>query len=501
MRKNMENTDIFIIGGGINGAAIAADAAGRGLSVTLCEKSDLASATSSASTKLIHGGLRYLEQYDFKLVRIALREREVLMRKAPHLITPLEFVLPYEKHLRPAWLIRLGLFFYDHLSRRDLLPKSKYIHFKGNARSDALATGFSKGFSYYDCFTDDARLTVLNALAAKENGACILTRHEFISAKQENNLWKITLKNLQENKLFFIYAKALINTSGPWVSDTQKNIDSAKKIASTLVKGSHIIVPKIFEGDFAYILQNTDGRVVFAIPYQQEFTLIGTTDVNFFGNLDAIKITSNEENYLCTVINNYFKKSIAVQDILWSYAGVRCLQREEDENKLSKITRDYKIIVEMEKQAPLFTIIGGKITTHRILAEEVVDKLKPYFPNMGPAWTANAPLPGGDFINQDVENFFLDLMKKFPWLPRSLARRYISQYGTRVYLLLDNAKEINDLGEKFSANLYQKEINYLIQYEWAKTVEDILWRRTKLGLFLTQAEQQKLFAWHEKQHS
>lgn len=474
--------DLFIIGGGINGTGIAADAAGRGLSVMLCEKDDLASGTSSCSTKLIHGGLRYLEQYEFNLVKKALREREILMRKAPHLIQPLEFILPHEKHLRPAWLIRLGLFLYDHLAARKLIPGSRVINLTQDSRGNALQDIFAKGFSYYDCFTDDARLVIENALAAKDNGAEILTRTEFLSAKRENNFWKIHLKNTETGGEFYSYAKALINTAGPWIKEENSKItNNHTSLSIELVKGSHIVIPKLYEGNFAYILQNKDKRIIFAIPYQDEFTLIGTTDV-VVNEPEHPDIDEKETDYLFKIINQYFKKQVSPNKIIWSYSGIRCLQKE-DSGKPSEITRDYKLLLESENNAlPLLTVIGGKLTTFRLLAEDVLDKLHSFFPSMGPAWTANSPLPGGDFKNHDFKAFYQQFKKDFPWLLRNLAKRYAKTYGTRAYILLENTHELSDLGEHFGAGLYQKEIDYLKQHEWAKTMDDILWRRTKLGL-------------------
>ncbi len=487
----MENIDVFIVGGGINGTAIAADAAGRGLSVILCEKNDLASGTSSASTKLIHGGLRYLESYELGLVKTALREREVLMQKAPHLIAPLEFILPHEKHLRPMWLIRIGLFLYDHLAKTSL-PHSKRIHFKKDARGSSLLTKFKQGFSYYDCWTDDARLTLLNALAAKEHGATILTQHEYISAARENHHWKIQVKQASTQKTF--YARVLINAAGPWINQVQATI-SKKLFNLQLVKGSHIVVPKLFSGEFAYILQNLDKRIIFAIPYQDKFTLIGTTDVACSNDdINHIKISRGEESYLCSIINKYFKKTISPHDIIWSYSGVRCLQGNSTGN-LSKLSRDYKLAFDNENNVPLLTVIGGKITTHRRLAEEAVNKLTPLFPAMRPAWTASAPLPGGDFVNHDFQKFYTEFKNNFSWLPEKIAHHYAKNYGTRAYLILDNAHQLADLGKEVVPGLYQKELDYLIQHEWAKTAEDILWRRTKLGLTLSQEEQQKLTDW------
>ena len=481
-------SDIFIIGGGINGTAIAADAAGRGLSVTLCEKNDLASGTSSTSTKLIHGGLRYLEFYEFNLVRKALREREILLKRAPHLIAPLEFILPHEKHLRPAWLIRLGLFLYDHLATHPHLPNSRPVQLQNTDYGKALLPIFKKGFSYYDCFTDDARLVVLNALSARENNAAILTHTEFISAEREQNHWKIHIKNTSGENVFY-FAKALVNATGPWINHVQKN-----KFNIKLVKGSHIVVPKLYDGDFAYILQNSDQRITFVIPYQGGFSLIGTTDILFSDDLNHVTISEEEENYLCNIINQYFKKSIRKKDIIWSYAGVRCLQEDETVNP-SKTTRDYKLLIETKNNLPLLTVIGGKITTHRLLAENALLLLHPFFESMSKEKTENTPLPGGDIENNDFNLFYKKFKKTFSWLPEKIAYRYAKNYGTRAYLFLKGKNSIVDLGVDFSNGLYEKEIDYLIQNEWAKTSDDILWRRTKLGLFFSEEEKASLDQW------
>lgn len=484
-------SDLFIIGGGINGTAIAADAAGRGLSVILCEKNDLASGTSSASSKLIHGGLRYLEFYEFGLVKKALHEREVLLYRAPHLISPLEFVLPYEKHLRPAWMIRIGLFLYDHLAKRRLIPNSTSVNLQKDIRGSELSSHLEKGFSYYDCFTDDSRLVILNALSAKNDGATILTRTEFRHAEREHNQWKIQVKNTKTQEISTYYAKALINVAGPWIKQIQNKIaNSTMQFEIELDKGSHIVVPKLYDGDFAYILQNSDKRIIFAIPYQDKYTLIGTTDVEYTGNLDHVSITTDEEEYLCKIINQYFKKSISKQDILWSYAGVRCLQTEagHHEHTAATASRDFKYLLEEKNQLPLMTIIGGKLTTHRTLAEDAVNQLKPFFPSMKPAWTANMPLPGGELPKQDFNAFCLKVNRDFPWLPQAVALRYAKNYGTRVYLLLKNASSLLDLGKHYAHTLYQIEVDYLIKEEWAETAEDILWRRTKLGLCFSTEE-------------
>ena len=487
-------SDLFIIGGGINGAAIAADAAGRGLSVTLCEKNDLSSGTSSASSKLIHGGLRYLEFYEFGLVKKALHEREVLLKRAPHLISPLEFILPYEKHLRPAWMIRIGLFLYDHLAKRHLIPGSKSVDLKKDLRGRELLPHLEKGFSYYDCFTDDTRLVIANALSAKENGALILPRHAFLKAERENDSWKIEIKNLKTEEVSIHHSKALINVAGPWVKEIQNHIQSEIKFDIQLDKGTHIVVPKLYEGDFAYILQNSDNRIVFAIPYHDQYTLIGTTDVEYKGDLNHVSSSIEEEEYLCKLINQYFKKSIQRKDILWSYAGVRCLQSGKDEHTHNAATasRDFKFLIDDKNHLPLLTIIGGKLTTHRTLAEEAVNKLKSYFPAMKPAWTAHSTLPGGDM--SDFESFYSEFKNKYPWLSEALALRYAKMYGTRAYLLLKNANSLNDLGKNYSHDLYQIEMDYLKNEEWAETMEDILWRRTKLGLFFSKDELATLLA-------
>lgn len=482
--------DIFIIGGGINGTGIAADAAGRGLTVSLCEQGDLASGTSSCSTKLIHGGLRYLEQFKFSMVKNALREREILLKKAPHLISPLEFVLPYENHLRPAWMIRMGLFLYDHLASRQIIPRSGSIQFAHDQRGIPLHSQYVKGFSYYDCMTDDARLVIENALAAKENGAEIMTHTVCISANKQDRHWKIHLKNLLTHEDYYYKTKVLINAAGPWIQEINQRILHSHALFSTqLVKGSHIVIPKLYDGDYAYILQNPDKRIVFAIPYQNQFTLIGTTDVPV-DHMHHIAITEQEIAYLCKTINNYFKKSISPQDVVWSYSGVRCLQNAKTDNPTAT-TRDYKILFDTSK-LPLVTIIGGKITTFRMLAEECVNLLGPLFPGMGKPWTADQYLPGWNLPHHRFDIFYEQFRKKYPWLPDSLAYRYAKNYGTRAYQLLQHASTLEELGDHFGAGLYEQEVNYLIKHEWALSAQDILWRRTKLGLVMNKNDQEKL---------
>ncbi len=484
--------DLLIIGGGINGTAIAADAAGRGLSVTLVEKNDLGSGTSSASSKLIHGGLRYLEFYEFGLVRKALLEREVLLSRAPHLVKPLEFILPHEKHLRPQWMIRAGLFLYDHLAKRKKLPGSRSVNLKNKKFENKLASRLTKGFSYYDCFADDSRLVIANALSAKMDGAEILSRTEFLSAKRLNNTWEVELKNCNTSEISTYSTKALLNVAGPWVKEIQNKIkDTDLQFEVELDKGSHIVVPKIYEGDYAYILQNKDQRIIFAIPYQNEFTLIGTTDIPYKANLDDVHILPSEQEYLCQIINEYFKKSINPVDILWSYAGVRCLQNEG--HSVATTTRDFKYLLEEKNHSLLFVVIGGKLTTNRTLAEHAVDKLQSFFPHMSSAWTKAKPLPGGDMT--DFTLFSEQFAKAYPFLPKALAFRYAKNYGTRGHLLLKNKTSISDLGMDFGHGLFQNEVEYLINEEWAQTCDDILWRRTKLGLFFSEVEKNRLENW------
>jgi len=477
----MQNTfDIFIIGGGINGVGIAADAAGRGLSVGLCEQADLASATSSASSKLIHGGLRYLELYEFGLVRKALKEREILLHNAAHLISPLEFVLPYEPHLRPRWLIRLGLFIYDHLITKRSLPSSKQIDLSRDPRGQALLAQFKQGFSYFDCHTNDARLVILNALSAKEHGATIMSRMRCVSAAREKGLWIIELQNVLTQEKKHYTAKVLVNACGPWLAQVaMQTIKAHHSFRIKLIKGSHILLPKLYAGDYAYILQNADKRVVFVMPFEQDYTLIGTTDVPYAGGLNDVKCSDEEMRYLCDTVNQYFKQSISPKDIIHSYAGVRCLQADR-EVKASEMTRDYKF--ELTEDDTLLTVVSGKLTTYRRLAEEAVNSLSRAFPNLKPAWTEQNVLPGGEFAGHDFKKFYLGFMERYSWLPARLAYRYAQSYGTRAEVFLAEAKSLEDLGLHFGFGLYESEVKYLLQNEWARTVDDILWRRTKLGL-------------------
>lgn len=477
--------DILIIGGGINGAGIARDAAGRGLKVLLCEKDDLASHTSSASTKLIHGGLRYLEHYDFALVRKALMERETLLKAAPHIIWPLRLVLPHHKELRPSWLLRLGLFFYDHLGGRKLLPATKTLTRKNSNVFDPLKSHFKKGFEYSDCWVEDARLVVLNAMDAKERGATIMTRTECLSLKPQNGNWRATLR-VDESADMTIDAKVVINAAGPWVDHVAGQAGARSNAPQVrLVKGSHIIVPKMFEDERSFIFQAGDDRIIFAIPYEDDrFTLIGTTDLPFEDDLNKVSASPEEIQYLCDVTNEYFEKQITPSDVVSTYSGVRPLYEDQAENA-SMVTRDYVLKVQRRDNAPMLSVIGGKITTYRKLAEDALKNLKDVFPDAQEPWTAEISLPGGNIPGADFDTFEAASAKTYSWLDRDVLHRLARTYGTRIKDLMGDAQSISDLGHDYGAGLYQKEIDYLIEQEFARTPEDILNRRTKLGLHLS----------------
>jgi glycerol-3-phosphate dehydrogenase len=485
--------DLFIIGGGINGTGIARDAAMRNLSVMLCEQDDLANHTSSKSSKLIHGGLRYLEYYEFRLVREALAERDVLLHIAPHLVAPLSLMIPHNKLQRPAWLIRLGLFLYDHLGWRFRHKSRLPASFGVNSQNDPLyfqplKKELSKGFAYSDCTVDDARLVVLNAKAAQDQGAVLATRTQFITAIRENNHWTISLRDLKTGALHTVHSRALINAAGPWVDQIlKKSLQISSQHHIELVKGSHIVLPKLYEGQHAYLLQNTDKRVIFVIPYHHDFTMIGTTDIEYLGDPAKVVIEEAEKNYLCGVVNAYFKKNIIPADIVSDWSGVRPLQ-QEDKNP-SAVTRDYSLEVNIDhNQAPLLSIFGGKITTYRKLAEHALEKLKPFFKNLPPSTTGKIPLPGGDFEAGDIEQFKRLLGTQYPWLPPALIDRYAHQYGTLCHFFLKEKKALSDLEQHFGANLYEAEVRYLIEHEWAEDAASILWRRTKLGLVLSREQ-------------
>ncbi|HVL70676.1 MAG TPA: glycerol-3-phosphate dehydrogenase [Beijerinckiaceae bacterium] len=484
--------DLLIVGGGINGAGIARDAAGRGLSVMLVEKDDLAGATSSASSKLIHGGLRYLEHYEFRLVREALAEREVLLSIAPHIAWPLTFVLPHDSSLRPTWMIRAGLFLYDHLAPRSKLPGSRGLDLKRDPAGAPLKGGYTRGFSYADCWVQDSRLVVLNALDAAERGATVRTRCRFVDARPAGDAWEARIEP-RGGAPETVRARILVNAAGPWVEEVLRGgIGRNAPGALRLVKGSHVVVPRLYDGEHAYILQNPDRRIVFVIPYERHFTLIGTTDVPFEDDPARVAISTEETAYLCESVNRFFERPVAPADVVWSYAGVRPLYDDAAANP-SAVTRDYVFDIDAGAgRPPVLSIFGGKITTYRRLAEHALEKLAPHLPGLKPAWTGTAPLPGGDF--RDFDAFLSDLRRSRPWLPEPIARRLARAYGTRVERLLGAAASLADLGEDLGAGLTEREVAYLVATEWAVEPDDILWRRGKLGLHGGEALARRLSA-------
>ncbi len=494
--SDSEIIDLLIVGGGINGVGIARDAAGRGLKVVLCEQDDLASHTSSASSKLIHGGLRYLEYYEFRLVREALIERENLLQAAPHIIWPLRFILPHSPEQRPAWLIRTGLFLYDHLGGRKRLPGSRSIDMKTDPAAAPLKAGVVKAFSYADCWVEDSRLVVLNAMDAAERGAEILTRTRCTEARNDGGLWQATLASNRGVPVRQIRARALVNAAGPWVSDfLEKRLQRQTDSKVRQVKGSHVVVKKLFDHDSPYILQNPDGRIIFAIPYEHEFTLIGTTDKEVHGDVAGIEIDDEEIDYLLGSVNRYFETSVTPKDIVWSYAGVRPLY-DDAKGNASAVTRDYVFDLQAsEGQAPLLSIFGGKLTTYRKLAEHALEQLQPVMGFEKGAWTVGAPLPGGDIDDANFDAFAKNVQEKWNWLPKTLAQRYARAYGTRMERLIGTAATLDDLGEHFGGDLYEAEVRYLMSVEWALTDDDILWRRSKLGLHVDDETAARLRAW------
>ncbi len=503
-------TDLFIIGGGINGCGIARDAVGRGLSVTLAEMGDLASATSSGSTKLFHGGLRYLEYFEFRLVREALIEREVLLRAMPHISWPMRFVLPYHKDIRfesdtpttrllnifmpwlrgqrPAWLIRLGLFMYDHMGGRKILPGTRTLDLAEDTAGEALNDRFKKAFEYSDCWVQDSRLVVLNARDAQSRGARIMTQSKVISAEVEDGLWLIVVEDGKTGERQTHKAKLLINAGGPWVGDIIQNTVRLNTSESVrLVRGSHIVTRRLFDHDRCYFFQGTDGRIIFAIPYEEDFTLIGTTDAEHTAPSVKPECTREERDYLLAFASQYLKEPVTQDDIVWSYSGVRPLY-DDGAKSATAATRDYVLKVETGAGAPLLNVFGGKITTYRRLAESALEKIQAHFPNAKGAWTAGVPLPGGDFPVQDVDALTKKLQKDYPFLDEKAARRLFRTYGTETWDIFGNTRQIEELGQGFGAGITQRELDWAVENEWVHTAEDFLWRRTKLGLYLTPDE-------------
>ncbi|MGH8746504.1 MAG: glycerol-3-phosphate dehydrogenase [Burkholderiales bacterium] len=488
----MKNYDLLVVGGGINGAGVARDAAGRGLSVLLVERGDLGNATSSWSSKLIHGGLRYLEYYEFRLVAEALAEREVLLRVAGHLVSPLRFVMPHVPELRPRWMIRAGLFLYDHLGRRATLPGSQAVRLDRTPFGSGLKPALKHGFVYSDCRVDDARLVVVNAIAARALGAEVLTRTECASARRESGVWRVTLRSADDGKRE-VSARAIVNATGPWVKRVlNERLGQPSRDNVRLVRGSHLVLPHLYEADHAYILQNDDRRVVFMIPFEQRFTLVGTTDMPHEGDPMHPEATAGEAEYLCTAVNRYLARPILPAQAVWRYAGVRPLY-DDGTSDPSAVTRDYTLRVDdLDGAAPVLSVFGGKITTYRRLAEHALQKLEPYFPGMKARWTNRVPLPGGDFGGRTSAQALSAIATRYTGLPQETLGGVLRRHGTLAAEVLGEARAASDLGEDFGAGLCERELRYLQEREWAWSAEDVLWRRTKCGLSMTSPQRARV---------
>ena len=484
--------DIVVIGGGINGVGIARDAVGRGLSVLLAEQHDLAQHTSSASTKLIHGGLRYLEHMEFMLVRKALLEREVILRSAPHITWPLRFVMPHDPSMRPEWMIRAGIYLYDHLAPRDLLPDSEVVKLADHVSGQPLAAGYQTGFIYSDGWVDDARLVVLNALDAKEMGADIRVQTKVIHAERHADCWSLTLESNGIRSL--VQAKAVVNAAGPWAAQVLgQTLKSPSQYHLRLVKGSHIIVPKLYDHAYAYIFQNPDKRIIFAIPYEHHYTLIGTTDVEFHADPAHVSISTDEVDYLCAMSNRYFNAQISPADVRHTYSGVRPLLEDANRDARSApstLSRDYELELD-HAGPPVLTIWGGKITTYRKLAEQAIQKIQPYLHNHAPNWTAHATLPGGAIGNLDI--FAAQTWRQYPWMSDALLHRLCRTYGARLHKIFAGCQTETEAGPEVAPNLYARELNYLMEQEFARHADDVLWRRTKLGLHYSATEREAVY--------
>ena len=495
--------DLLVVGGGINGVGIARDAAGRGLSVVLCEQDDLAAHTSSASSKLIHGGLRYLQYGELRLVRKALCEREVLMRSAPHLIRPLRFVLPQLPGLRPVWMLRCGLFLYDHLAPRDLLPGSEQVKLRTHLAGSHLQAGLDCGFLYSDAMVDDARLVILNALDAHERGAVILPRTRCESLYATRKVWRAKLQG-EDGSITTVEAACVVNATGAWALDLLQQAQIPSPRGLRMVKGSHIVVPRLFDHGHAYLFQNDDGRIVFALPFEERYTLIGTTDVEYSQDPRRVAISAGEVDYLCGISNRYFRQQIGPGDVVWSYAGIRPLL-DDGAGNAQAVTRDYELHTD-NRAAPLLSVFGGKVTTYRKLAEEALERIGALINVPGQAWTGRACLPGGDLLGAAPANasvlyfgeFAQGVLRKYPWLPPALAERYARAYGTRVHRLLANCHALADLGTALSPGLHEVELRYLMDVEWARSAHDVLWRRTKLGLAAPASAARLIDAWMQR---
>ena len=494
MNQDLGRFDLIVVGGGVNGAGIARDAAGRGLSVLLCEKDDLAEGTSSRSGKLVHGGLRYLEYYEFRLVREALIEREVLLRAAPHIIWPMRFVLPHSPEQRPAWMIRAGLFLYDHLGGRQILPPTRSLDLSASCEGEPIRKNFTRAFEYSDCWVDDARLVVLNAVDTRKHGGMVLTRTSLVSARRAGEEWRVDLRSRDGGHLTAA-GKVVVNAAGPWVEDVLHRAGRNAENQVRLVKGSHIVTRKFWKGDHAYLLQHSDKRVIFVNPYEGDLALIGTTDIPFTGRAEDVSIDQSEIDYLLSVVDRYFEHAPKIGEVVHAFSGVRPLFDDKAANP-SAVTRDYVFDVEAPAgQAPMLSVFGGKITTYRRLAEHALEKLSSFFPRMAGPWTQNAPLPGGDIPNADFPHFLSELRLRRPWLPEHVALGYARRYGTRAEDLLGGANSVGDLGRPFGGSLFEREARFLATDEWASDADDVLDRRTKHGLHLTESERASFAEW------
>ena len=493
--------DVVVVGGGINGAGIARDAAGRGLSVVLLEKGDLGEGTSSRSGKYIHGGLRYLEYYEFRLVREALKEREVVLGIAPHLTWPLQLILPHSPEQRPRWLIRLGLFLYDHLGGRRRIPGTRSVDLLTAPEGAVVRDDFAHAFSYHDVWVDDARLVLLNALDAARRGAEILPRTRFVAAEREGESWKVTWRDERSGATTVRHARALINAAGPWVENVIREVPRLQSsLHVRLVKGSHLILKRWWQGSHGYVLQNTDRRLIFVNPYFDDLALVGTTDVAWEGRAEDVAIDEHEISYLLGVLNRYFDVALQASDVLHTYSGVRPLYDDDSAKDDSSVTRDYTFELDGKSgEAPALSVFGGKLTTYRKLAEHGLAKLRNRFPSMGEAWTSTVALPGGELPTADFDGWQAGFRERHAWLPDVLATHFSRCYGARADELLGDTSSLDDLGMAFSERLYEREVRWLMDEEWAVLPEDILWRRTKHGLFMSDAEQQLLADWMRQQ--
>ncbi len=487
--------DLLVIGGGINGTGVARDAAGRGLSVILCEKGDLGEGTSSRSTKYVHGGLRYLEHREFGLVRKALIEREIILDIAPHLARPLRLILVHSSRHRPRWLMRLGLFVYDHLGGRKRIPSTEVIDLLTSVEGQAVRPEYSRGFAYWDVWVDDSRLVIANARDASLRGAQILRSTEVLSAHRRHELWEVTLRP-ERGQQDTVRARAIVNCAGPWVQTVLAQAEAISKKRIRLVKGSHIITRRWWKGDFGFVLQADDGRIIFVNPYFDDLALIGTTDIPFDGRPEDSEISLEETDYLISIVNEYFEVDLTRPSVITSYSGVRPLLDDDGTRSASTVTRDYQLELDADgNNAPFLSVFGGKLTTYRKLAEEVMAKLRPHFPNMPGPWTQSSPLLGGEIGDGGFENWLAEFQKEFPWLPDRLAQHYGRNYGSEARLILEGADSLSALGLHFGSHFFEREARWLFENEWARDATDILQRRTKHGLFLTSEQELKFEAW------